>query len=360
MIRSPQSHRGRVAGLRTGVGVALALGACFVIGLPGAVFAEESVDESVGRVGDRGNVREEPAEEVEGDEEFGWSPAFAFGFGGYTQSISGDTTSTQTDFPRQNGDSLISVALAFEGKLYTPLQLEIPGKPRLFLSGGVHLPLAEELIAERIDQDEINRYAPGANNPSTNLLLRPDDSAFIQPDFQALCPDSSLTQTGAPATNPFSRFESCALRIRNQVTVDAMWLAGFGIEFEIPTPALDSTIRIRPSLEYYGMAIQTVGRFVRTSGGVTLDDEEQFASGVGDAEIYHGLSPALAVSADVYEVGPLRWSMYLQGRAIFYFDDPAFTADSAIDTGSITWISAADDLAFYMGGGIQVQWTGKR
>ena len=111
MIRSPQSHRRLGTGLS--VGVALALAACFVIGLPGAVFAQESMDESVGRVGDRGNVREEPTEEVDGDEEFAWSPAFAFGFGGYTQSISGDTTSTQTDFPRRSGDSLISVALCY-------------------------------------------------------------------------------------------------------------------------------------------------------------------------------------------------------------------------------------------------------
>ncbi len=280
MIRFPPSFRRFGAGLRSAALLSSVFLVGLSIGLPGAAAAQEAMDDSVGRVGDRGSVREAPSEDVDDEEEFAWSPAFAFGFGGYTQSISGDTLSTQTDFPRQNGDSLISVALAFEGKLYTPLQLEIPGKPRLFLSGGVHLPLAEELIAERIDQDEINRYAPGVNN-----LLLADDSAFVQPDFQALCPDSSLTQTGAPATNPFSRFESCALRIRNQVTVDAMWLAGFGIEFEIPSSVLDSTIRIRPSLEYYGMAIQSVGRFVRTAGGVTLDDEEQFASGVGDAEI---------------------------------------------------------------------------
>lgn len=342
-----------------------------VLLLCGAAEAREDQSRSpIGVVGDRGaaDSGDSDADRAELDElyedgeteELAWSPAISFGFGNYTQSLSGDTSSTQSDFPRASGDSLISIALAFEGKLYTPLQLDIPGKPRLFLSGGVHLPLASDLIAERIDQDEINRYADGANNPSTQLLLQPDDSAFVQQEFADLCPDASLTQAGTPSTNPFSRFESCALRIRNQATIDAMWLAGFGVEFEVPVPAIDTTIRLRPSLEYYGMAIQSVGRFVRTAGGVNLDDEEEFANSVGDAEIFHGLSPAIAVSADVYDVGPLRWSLYLQGRAIFYFEDPSFSSETQLNAGSVTFLGAADDFAVYLGGGFQVQYTGKR
>ncbi|MCR9095459.1 MAG: hypothetical protein NXI30_14655 [bacterium] len=310
-----------------------------------------------GVVGDRGRSADEPADPAEdesGREEFGWSPALSFGFGAYTQSLGGDTSTTDTDFPQETGDSYISVALSLEGKLYTPLQLDVPSKPRLFLSGGVHIPLAEELIAERIDAELINRYAPGINQ-----LTNPDDSAFVQAEFAALCADTS-PQAGNPTVNPFSRIESCGLRIRNQVTIDAMWSLGFGIEFEVPIPALDTAIRLRPAVEYYGMSIQTVGDFTRTNSGISLDDLIESANSVGDAELYHGISPSLAIAADVYESGPFRWSMYLQGRAVFFPDDPAFGSQSSLGTGAVAFATRADDLAFQMNGGIQVQWTGKR
>lgn len=319
------------------------------------VLAEDDTS-TPGVVGDRGNVANEPADpatdEVERGE-FGWSPAFSFGFGAFTQSISGDTETTETNFPQETGDSYISVALSFEGKLYTPLQLDVPSKPRLFLSGGVHIPLAEELIAERIDEELINRYAPGINE-----LTNPDDSAFVQPEFQALCADTSPQAGGV--LNPFSRIESCGLRIRNQVTIDAMWSLGLGVEFEIPLPALDTSIRLRPAVEYYGMSIQTVGDFIRTNSGVQLDDLIESASSVGDAELFHGVSPSLAVAADVYESGPFRWSMYLQGRAIFFPDDPGFGTQAQLGTSNVTFVTGADDFALQMYGGVQVQWTGKR
>lgn len=327
------------------------------------VFAADDTS-TPGVVGDRGRTASEPADpatEENEREEFGWSPAFAFGFGAYTQSISGDTATISdppgsgTDFPKETGDSYISIALSFEAKLYTPLQLDVPSKPRLFLSGGVHIPLADELIAERIDAELINRYAPGINE-----LTNPDDSAFVLPEFAALCADTA-PQPGNPILNPFSRIESCGLRIRNQVTIDAMWSLGLGVEFEIPVPALDTSIRLRPAVEYYGMQIQTVGDFIRTNSGIALDDFVESASAVGDEEFFHGVSPSLAVAADVYESGPFRWSMYLQGRAIFFPDDPGFDAGASLPPNqTVRFLTGADDFAVQMNGGIQVQWTGKR
>jgi hypothetical protein len=259
-------------------------------------------------------------------------------------------------FPQGSGDSFISEFFQFEGKLYTPLQLDVPTKPRLFLSGGVQIPLADKLIAERVDQEQIERYEPGVGSQRPAPIGLPDDSAFVRPEFSANCPDTGPGSN--PVTNPFNRIESCALRIRNMVTVDAMWFIGAGVEFSLP--AFDSYLRFRPSLEYYGMSIQNEGTFVRTSGGVAIDDLEEYASTVGDAEIYHGLSTALAMSVDVFETGSWRWSMYVQGRAIFFLNEPTLSAQTALSNSNVFFSSTVDDLALQAGGGVQIQWVGPR
>jgi len=289
--------------------------------------------------------------------EAGWSPAGSFSFGVITQSISGDTTSDVVDFPSRTGDSYISEYFQFEGKLYTPLQLEIPLKPRLYLTAGVQVPLASELIAERIDEELINRYEPGANNPQTNLLNRPDDSAFVQQEFL----DNCLQNSPAPgtATNMFSRIESCALRIRNKVTVDATWQAGVGVEFS--APIMDTVLRLRPAVEYFGMSVQTSGEFARTNSGTTLDDIEELVTGVGDPEIYHGIAPSIAIAVDVLEDGPWRWSMFVQGRGIWFLNKPNLAAQAALSsTNNLVFSSSLDNVAWQVGGGFQVQWTGLR
>ena len=289
--------------------------------------------------------------------EAAWSPAASFSFGVINQSISGNAATTEVAFPRAGGDSFISEYFQFEGKLYTPLQLSgFPTKPRVFLTAGLQIPLADELIAERIDEELINRYAPGANTPGNPLLLAPDDSAFVQQEFLDNCLQNS-PQPGIPLTNPFSRLESCALRVRSKVTVDALWMAGVGVELSIPV--LGNVLRIRPAVEYFGMSIQTDGEFVRTNSGATLDDVEEETKATGDPQLYHGIAPSIAVAVDVFEEGPWRWSMFLQSRIVYFFNEPTLSAQGAISsTNNISFISGVDNIAFQVGGGFQVQWTG--
>jgi len=316
------------------------------------------VSGSVANAADDGEAatEEEPPARQE-RREAGWSPAGSFSFGVITQSISGDTSSDTIDYPQQTGDSYISEYFQFEAKLYTPLQLDIPTKPRLYLTAGVQVPLASELIAERIDQELINRYGEGVNTPGANLLENPDDSAFIEQEFL----DNCLQNASAPGTvtNPFSRIESCALRIRNKVTVNATWQAGLGVEFSIPVA--DTVLRLRPALEYFGMAVQTEGEFVRTNSGATLDDVEEQISAVGDPEFFHAVAPSIAIGVDVLEDGPWRWSMFVQGRGMWFMNRPNLAAQAALSaTNNINFSSSLDNVAWQVGGGFQVQWTGLR
>ena len=135
-----------------------------------------------------------------------------------------------------------------------------------------------------------------------------------------------------------------------------MWYAGIGIDFTLPVA--ENQFHIQPSIDYYGLAIQSVGELERSSSGSFLDDFVEQANAVGNAKVFHGISPTLALSVDVFEEGPWRWSMFMQGRAVFLLNDPRVTSSSVLDANSVVFKAGIDDLILQVQGGFQVQWTG--
>ena len=234
------------------------------------------------------------------DETLAFMPSLAMSWGSYNQSISGTTSQLLPDgmggtqtiaFERVAGDSLITEYFQFTGRLHTPLKLDnLPTKPRLFLSGGVQIPLASGLIAERID---------------ATFTRRPPGQIFDTPNYTDNCPDVLPGPSGADIPS-----NECSMKIRNRVSIDAMWFAGLGVDLTIP--AFDTNFHIMPAVEYYGLSVQTFGEFDRTTTGRLANDLVESTSSVGDAELYHGVSVSLAVGVDVFEEGPWLWSMFLQ------------------------------------------------
>lgn len=281
------------------------------------------------------------------DETLAFMPSLAMSWGSYNQSISGTTSQLLPDgmggtettaFERVAGDSLITEYFQFTGRLHTPLKLDnFPAKPRLFLSGGVQIPLASGLIAERID---------------TTFTRRPPGQTFDTPGYNDNCPDVLPGPSGADIPS-----NECSVKIRNRVSIDATWFAGLGVDLTIP--ALDTNFHIMPAVEYYGLSIQTFGEFDRTTTGRLANDLVESTSSVGDAELYHGVSVSLAVGVDVFEEGPWLWSMFLQGRTVFLLNEPGISATGDTAFGQIRYDSAIDDLIFQGSGGFQIQYTGK-
>lgn len=269
-----------------------------------------------------------------------WMPSGGFSFGAYTQSISGQTASSTATITPGSGDSFISEIVGFEGKLYTPLRLDdAPAKPRIFLSGGAHIPLADGLIGERIE---------------ANFDLAPSGGPNPNPEFQQNCAEFIPDLQGNPAPG-----QTCSLRVRNRTTINALWFAGFGLDLTLPV--WEDQFHILPAVEYYGMSVQSVGEFRRTTAGNPgVNDFIEIADAVGDAEIYHGISPSITFLVDVYEDGPVRWSMFMRARYIFYLDDPDVTSSSNLGTNTINFTAGIDDKAPAATAGFQVTWTGKR
>ncbi len=277
-------------------------------------------------------------EEIDEDATVPWMPSFAFSFGSYNQKISGDTSTNTSAIPAGTGDSFISEFFEFTGRLHTPLELDIPSKPRLFLSAGIQIPLAEGLIAERVGLD-----LDAENPPGTPV-----------PGYLDVCPAQ------IPDLDPLvglSNTTSCSVTIRNRISIDAMWSAGFGVDFTIE--AFESRFHIMPAIEYYGFSAQIEGEFDRASSCGSCSDFEEPAGAVGDPEIFHGISPTVVLGVDVHEAEPWRWGMFLQGRMVFLLNKPNLRAEAPLPGGnSASFKAQLGRTVYQISGGIQVQYTG--
>ena len=303
------------------------------------ISAQEDDDDETYEEEAASTVRDADDRRYGDDGTAGWMPSMAISWGIYSQSINGRTF-MDPEIPQGDGDSLISTMFQFNGKLHTPLQLKgVPLKPRVFLSAGYQLPLADELIAERID-DSFDQAIGGD-----------------VPDFRDNCPTNVPGPNPPPINNPNLEATTCSIRVRNRVTVDAAWYVGVGVDLTVPV--LESQFHIMPAFEYYGLAAHTVGDFERSSSGTQLPTNVQQANVVGNSEIYHGVSPSLTLSVDVFDDGPWRWSLFLQTRVVFLLTDPLTKATSSGGVRDVTFVSELDDFIAQGTGGIQLQWTGR-
>ena len=158
----------------------------------------------------------------------------------------------------------------------------------------------------------------------------------------------------------------CQVSIRNRVTLDAMWYAGTGIDFTLE--AWDSRFHIQPAVEYYGLAVQAEGDFGRLSTGTFINaqgqpqvtpDLEENAGAVGDAEIYHGIAASLSLGVEVFEDGPYRWLMFVQGRYVRMLNDPRTIAQGPLVDGNVvTYKAGLDQKIYQIHGGFTIQYTG--
>ncbi|MHA7836920.1 MAG: hypothetical protein ACX98W_05615 [bacterium] len=271
-------------------------------------------------------------------ESAGWAPALGFGFGFHSQAIDGFESANGVDLEPSTGDSLLSELFNLNGTLHTPLQLDVPSKPRLFLRASVQIPLAEQLISSSSDREfEAERDFQAPGNPPTN------------PDFVANCPAQIEGSAGSPVDT-----SSCTLGLRNLVTVNAMWTAGIGVDFTLPIDR--HQFHVMPALEYFGQSVQSESEIERSSSATRASDLVESSSSKGSSEILHGISPSLTLAVDVHETGPFVFSLYLGGRVAWLLSDRDVALTSSFSGSSFRLATDMDDLVAQGFGGITVRY----
>jgi hypothetical protein len=302
------------------------------------------------------DIEPKPAHEpkpamASGDEELqepSWIPSIEIGFDTYSYNT--DTTiinlSDPTTWSETQSEGADQILFRIGGELMGPMFENLPGRPRLFVQGGVEIPTYRD--------------------SSLFELGNPDDPD--QPEAGiAKYQDSGPGQNDLPAD---FMGQGSWLDAKLQ---DPSWYAGFGIAFSVPITN-ELLFQIKPSVQYSVEDIDFNGKLKTvfeppppgvdpppcspqpcTDGPFTrvFEIRQSYAA---FSTTDHLIGPGLEVAMGFLSSRPIRISIIAQIRALWLVSDRtnAFT-DSA---GVASYTVKRDDLVVKGGAGLRFSWVG--
>ena len=286
--------------------------------------------------------------EEEAFSEPAWIPSIEMGFDAYNYDV--DTTIVNLDDPtflsEEQPEALGRILFRIGGELMGPMFEDLPGRPRLFVQGGVGFATYSE---ERAFE-----------------LGNPDDPAEPETgfaDYQARGPG----QQDLPAD-----FEGQGSWLDADLQ-DPSWYAGLGIAFSVPTSS-GLLFYIKPSVQYSAEATDFKGKLKvvkETSPPGTVDPDpcgpaEGFPACLRTFEVReshvdfdttdHSIGPGLEVAMAFLSTRPLRISLFAQVRALWLVSGKT---NSVTDPNGIASYSVErDSFGFRGGAGVRLSWVG--
>ncbi len=307
---------------------------------------------------------------VSEEEEFSepaWIPSLDVGFEGFSYDV--DTTIVNHRGPspptETQGESMNQLVFRIGGELMGPMFEDLPGRPRLFVQGGVGFSTFSDRVFEagepgvhlaRRDEED-----PPPNHNEAEARLRPD----LDP--------------GGGSNDVPSDFEGQGSRLYASLQ-DPSWYAGLGIAFSVQTSG-GMLFYIKPSVQYSLEKIDFRGKLTtveETSPPGTVDPDpcgpgtdprppappsppctrtfEVHRSNASSSTTDHSIGPGLEVAMAFQSFRPIRISIFAQARALWLISDSttSFTDPNGIASYSVE----RDDLSIRGGVGIRLSWVG--
>jgi len=286
-----------------------------------------------------------------GDEEIpepNWIPSIEIGFDAYSYDV--DTTiinlSDPTTWSETQKGGADQILFRIGGELMGPIFEDLPGRPRLFVQGGVGIPTYK--------------------NYSVFELGNPDEPTEPEDDI-------AKYQTSGPGQKDLPTDFAGQGSWLDAKLQDPSWYAGLGIAFSVPISS-ELSFQIKPSVQYSVEDIDFVGKFKTvfeppppgvdpppcspqpcTEGPFTRVFEIR-ESNADFSTTDHLIGPGLEVAMGFRSRRPIRISVYAQIRALWLVSDKtnAFT-DSA---GVASYTVKRDDLVVKGGAGLRFSWVG--
>jgi hypothetical protein len=285
------------------------------------------------------------------DEEFtepSWIPSFEVGFDAYSYDV--DTTiinlTDPTVWSETQPDGTDQILLRIGGELMGPMFEDLPGRPRLFVQGGVGIATFSndnvfQLGNPDLEGEPENGFAHYYSNGPGQRDLPMDF------DGQGSWLDAELQ--------------------------DPTWYAGLGIAFSVPI-STGLLFYIKPSVQYSVEDIDFEGKLKTvedTSPPGTVDPDpcgtrgdrqpcertfEIRESNVNFSTTDHSIGPGLEVAMAFLASRPIRVSIFAQIRALWLVSDKT---NSVTDpNGLASYSIERDDLTVRGGAGIRFSWVG--
>jgi hypothetical protein len=271
------------------------------------------------------HAQQEPEEESPG-----WTPSLSLGFGITSQGLEG---TSQTDLQTADGGTVpIGAGESNElrvqyfepsASLYAPPIWDGGWAPRLFVHGGLQVPLSDGFIA----QNYVGTFGQGD-------------------DLDGNCP--------APAPR------TCVVKSKNSVSLDGNWFVGIGVDLTLPVSRRQ--FHLRPSIDYFGQSWKAEGEIERTSTtnppGQPLTSVFESIDASSDTQIMHGVGPRLQFILELAEVGQFGVDLFLETQFYWIVSDNAvqFTGSSA--DGNASFVTEVDSFVGQGGGGVRIVWKG--
>jgi len=290
--------------------------------------------------------------EEKGLSEPAWIPSIEIGFEAYNYDA--DTTiinlSDPTILSETQPEGLGQILFRIGGELMGPMFEDLPGRPRLFVQGGVG-------------------FATFSNDRAFDLG-NPDDPGEPEDGIDNYY-NRGPGQRDLPAD-----FDGQGSWLDAELQ-DPSWYAGLGIAFSVPTSS-GLLFYIKPSVQYSAEDIDFTGKFKvvqETSPPGTVDPVPCGPGGQGDPppppclrtfEIResnvnfdttdHSVGPGLEVAMAFLSTRPMRISLFAQVRALWLVSDK--TNGVTDPNGLASYSIERDDFVFRGGAGIRLSWVG--
>ncbi|MBW2577761.1 MAG: hypothetical protein JRE38_06800 [Deltaproteobacteria bacterium] len=276
------------------------------------------------------------------DEEFpepSWIPSVEVGFEAYSHDF--DTTITNLIDPTtwsetQSGEA-DQILLRFGGELMGPMFEDLPGRPRLFVQGGV------------------------------GIRTFSDDRVFElgNPGIEALGDSLDHYYFNGPGDRDLpSDFEGQGSLLDADLQ-DPTWYAGLGIAFSVPASS-GLLFYIKPSVQYIAEDMDFEGGLLAVyeppPPGVDPEDgpytrDFQVRQSIANfSTTDHSIGPSLEVAMAFLSPRPIRVSIFAQIRALWLVSDK--TNSFADSDGVASYSVERDDLAIRGGAGVRFSWVG--
>jgi hypothetical protein len=295
----------------------------------------------------------EPVPDVvsEEEEEFSepaWIPSLEVGFEGFGYDVDTTFVNLRGENPQSETqpESVSQLVFRIGGELMGPMFEDLPGRPRLFVQGGVGFRTSSEDIFEiGIPDDPPNEPEGG--------IERYEEGGDRGRDL------------------PFD-FEGQGNRL-DATLQDPLWYAGLGIAFSVPTSG-GMLFYFKPSVQYSAEKIDFTGNLTtveETSPPGTVDADpcgtvfgpplcsrtfEVLRSSANFSTTDHSIGPGLEVAIAFRSIRPIRISVFAQVRALWLVSG---TTTSFTDSNGVaSYRVERDDLVFRGGAGVRFSWVG--
>ena len=288
---------------------------------------------------------------VSEEEEFSepaWIPSLDVGFEGFSYDVDTTIVNFLGDNPQSETqvESVNQLVFRFGGELMGPMFEDLPGRPRLFVQGGVGL----------------STYSGKAFG-----LGFPNDPREPEAGID------THQRNGAGNNVLPVDFDGQGSRLDAKLQ-DPSWYAGLGIAFSVPTSG-GLLFHIKPSVQYRAEKIDFTGNLTTveettdppgtqdtipcgTNRGPPLCARtfEPRRSSADFSTTDHSIGPGLEVAMAFRSVGPIRISLFAQVRALWLVSG---TTTSFTDpNGVASYRVERDDFVFKGGAGVRLSWVG--